>query len=125
MSTYNRKIPHLLKSERNWKKTRRAVLDREPFCRSCAALGYETPATTVDHIIPRARGGTDSDDNLQPLCNDCHDGKTAREKHGGLDDRPLVNLQGSKSGVTVGIEPREFGKSTRARFLNRGYHEKK
>ena len=114
MSTYNRKIPHLLKSDPDWPRRRAACLSREPLCRHCAELGYATPATTVDHIIPRARGGTSDEDNLQPLCKMCHDAKTGREKHGGLDDRKPVRANN---------DPKNYGNSPRARFLNRGYHD--
>ncbi|EHS1339913.1 HNH endonuclease, partial [Escherichia coli] len=37
-------------------------------------------AKTVDHIIPKAHGGTDADCNLQSLCWPCHKAKTARER---------------------------------------------
>jgi len=33
-------------------------------------------ATEVDHIIEVARGGTNTIDNLQPLCKPCHMAKT-------------------------------------------------
>jgi 5-methylcytosine-specific restriction protein A len=36
-------------------------------------------ATQVDHIKAKAVGGTDEDNNLQPLCGPCHKAKTARE----------------------------------------------
>jgi 5-methylcytosine-specific restriction endonuclease McrA len=31
----------------------------------------------VDHIITKARGGTDDPSNLQALCRECHSRKTA------------------------------------------------
>ncbi|ELV2160624.1 HNH endonuclease [Escherichia coli] len=37
-------------------------------------------AKTVDHIIPKAHGGSDADSNLQSLCWPCHKAKTARER---------------------------------------------
>ncbi|MDM7498745.1 HNH endonuclease, partial [Escherichia coli] len=37
-------------------------------------------ARTVDHIIPKAHGGTDDDSNLESLCLECHRAKTARER---------------------------------------------
>ncbi|QGJ92173.1 HNH endonuclease [Gordonia phage Lauer] len=39
------------------------------------------PAGTggVDHIIPRAEGGTNADDNLQLLCEDHHSVKSKAE----------------------------------------------
>ena len=36
-------------------------------------------AKEVDHIITKAKGGTDDPDNLQSLCVQCHREKTARE----------------------------------------------
>lgn len=117
--TYNRKVPHLLKSDPDWPKRRKRILDQEPWCRACAELGYQTPATTVDHIVPRARGGSHLDINLQPLCGSCHDAKTAREKHGGLDDRVTVNVDGTTNRTTtVVIRARQFGNSARAKFLS-------
>lgn len=62
-----------------WRKIRDAVLRREPLCRSCRLLGLDVEATDVDHIVPRARGGTDEASNLQPLCHSCHSKKTATE----------------------------------------------
>lgn len=69
-----------------WRKLRRMVLRREPLCRECAQHGRVQPATDVDHIVPRSRGGRDVFDNLQPLCHSCHSKKTAvqtREGEGG------------------------------------------
>lgn len=41
--------------------------------------GRVTPARTVDHITPKAKGGTDDDANLQAICDECHKAKTAAE----------------------------------------------
>ncbi|WP_272575920.1 HNH endonuclease, partial [Providencia sp. PROV273] len=41
--------------------------------------GRAVEAKTVDHIKPKAHGGTDDDSNLQSLCWPCHKRKTARE----------------------------------------------
>lgn len=35
---------------------------------------------TVDHIVPKALGGTDSRDNLQVLCRSCNSAKATSEK---------------------------------------------
>lgn len=58
-----------------WQKRRAAFIQQYPYCKRCAK-----PTTDVDHIIPRARGGSDDDHNLQPLCSFHHKQKTAREK---------------------------------------------
>ncbi len=50
-----------------WTAIRNAVLAAEPLCRLCGAR-----AVTVDHLIPRIRGGDDSMSNLRPLCHQCH-----------------------------------------------------
>jgi 5-methylcytosine-specific restriction protein A len=59
-----------------WRKLRRIVLAKHPFCQ---APGCTAPATEVDHIVPRVRGGDDREANLQALCKACHSAKTARE----------------------------------------------
>ena len=49
------------------------------LCQECLRHGIYTPATDVDHIIPKAAGGTDSPNNLQCLCKKCHRIKTSKE----------------------------------------------
>jgi 5-methylcytosine-specific restriction endonuclease McrA len=46
-------------------------------CKACDRL--LTPGTRweVDHVVPLALGGADTDENLQVLCSPCHAGKTA------------------------------------------------
>ncbi len=58
---------------RQWRKIRDQVLTEEPYCRLCRA-----PATEVDHIVARARGGRDGRANLRGLCRSCHAIKTRR-----------------------------------------------
>jgi 5-methylcytosine-specific restriction enzyme A len=65
-----------------WTKLRRKVLAEEPQCRSCGL-----PATTVDHITPRAFGGSNARANLQPLCSGCHKVKSQQEAHVGMRRR--------------------------------------
>lgn len=57
------------------------VLKRDKgLCQLCLRAGVVREAKTVDHIIPKAHGGTDADSNLQSLCWPCHKAKTARER---------------------------------------------
>ena len=58
-----------------WQKRRAEYINKHPYCVRCGK-----PTTDVDHKMPRSRGGSDDDSNLQSLCGYCHKQKTAREK---------------------------------------------
>lgn len=64
-----------------WQRLRASALAREPLCRECARHGAVTAAQVVDHITPIQDGGTDALDNLQALCQSCHNAKTRRESN--------------------------------------------
>lgn len=54
----------------------RAQVLSEGRCRMCGRTPREDEVRlVVDHIIPQAWGGTDEPQNLQPLCEDCNQGK--------------------------------------------------
>lgn len=63
---------------RRWRRLRKRFLDRHPLCQDCHAHGWLVGATDVDHIVPKRRGGTDDESNLQALCHRCHSRKTAK-----------------------------------------------
>jgi len=64
----------------SWNKLRVVALRRDCYlCQPCQRKGLTTPATEVDHIAPKAKGGTDSISNVQSICGECHAAKTARE----------------------------------------------
>lgn len=50
-------------------------------CAKCGRKLGPSDDWDIDHRIALECGGTDDDDNLQVLCDWCHDGKTA-EDHG-------------------------------------------
>jgi len=58
-------------------------LAKNPLCAECEKAGRLTPATEVHHIVAIADGGSDRDENLQPLCKSCHSRKTAKESRFG------------------------------------------
>jgi 5-methylcytosine-specific restriction protein A len=67
-----------------WEQTRKRILCRDKgLCQPCLKAGRPRPAKQVDHIVPKFEGGTDADDNLQSICKDCHDAKTAAEARRG------------------------------------------
>ena len=71
---------HRWYSSQAWQRLRLAVLQDEPFCRSCRAAGLNVLTTDIDHIVKHdghaARFWDRS--NLQGLCRPCHTRKTTR-----------------------------------------------
>jgi 5-methylcytosine-specific restriction enzyme A len=79
-------------AKKAWRNLRAAKLREDPLCIQCKAKGQLISATVVDHIIPR-RANPDLElswDNLQSLCESCHNTKSAKEGRGGrnLKKRP-------------------------------------
>ena len=62
------------------------------LCQLCAAAGRVQLAHEVDHITPKAKGGTDEEGNLQALCSPCHQRKTIEET--GRKVRPSIGADG-------------------------------
>lgn len=75
LSKRNRKYCPIHKRLGN-KSTRFEILKRDNFtCRYCGRKAPEV-ALQVDHIIPRAKGGTIETSNLITACSDCNLGKS-------------------------------------------------
>lgn len=85
-----------------WDRLRLQVLKRDRWlCQAClaqgkiTALGIRRRDHAVDHIVPKAHGGSDDLPNLQSLCTACHEAKTARDegrkrlREVGLDGYPV------------------------------------
>lgn len=67
------------------KRTRYEVLRRDNHaCRYCGQMAPEVNLT-VDHVMPKALGGSDNPDNLVAACRDCNAGKSST-----MPDDPLV-----------------------------------
>lgn len=58
-------------------------LKQHPFCRHCEAAGILKLTAIIDHIVPLAFGGTETDDNIQGLCEWHNAIKTAQENASG------------------------------------------
>lgn len=71
-----------------WERERKVVLARDGgLCQPCLRRGHTTPnCSTVDHIVNRARGGSDDRLNLQTICGPCHNRKTQAESRGEVWD---------------------------------------
>ena len=69
---------------RNWRRLRLLVLSEQPVCADC----QRAPATEVDHILSKRKGGTDARANLVGLCCSCHSRKTCRDDGAGWKRNP-------------------------------------
>ena len=64
----------------DWRKRRDRIMRKHKYlCQPCLAKDRVMPAVAVDHIVPKAEGGTDADENLQAICKPCHKLKTESE----------------------------------------------
>ena len=59
-------------SRLTWRTIRHTVLQRDNHTCQLQLPGCTTIATAVDHIHPRARGGTDDLANLRATCTHCN-----------------------------------------------------
>jgi len=67
-----------------WRKASRQFLRENPLCRHHQQQGIVKAATVTDHTIPH-KGDQDlfwDRNNWQPLCDECHNIKTATEDGG-------------------------------------------
>jgi len=86
----------------DWLRLRKIAMERDLWlCQPCLDAGIATPAREVDHITPKAKGGTDDPDNLQAICIPCHAAKTAREGAKAQGKRTKHSLQIGKDGWPV------------------------
>lgn len=75
----------------DWYRTSEAYRNEHPLCARCEKNGHITPAVLVDHIEP-LQGRDDPKrldwNNLQSLCQSCHNIKTNEDmKNGKLPKR--------------------------------------
>lgn len=69
-------------SRKSKNQIRQKLVKRDgPVCRICGKMWPSTPPkteATIDHIVPRALGGSDRLDNLQLACKSCNHYKGAK-----------------------------------------------
>jgi 5-methylcytosine-specific restriction protein A len=74
-----------------WEKLRLIILRRDKgLCQECIRKGIAKAGSHVDHIKPKAQGGTDYHSNLEVLCISHHQAKTATERQGGAGQIPTA-----------------------------------
>lgn len=74
------------------------ILARDKKCVRCGAVEPDV-VLHVDHIIPRARGGSDAINNLRALCARCNLAKSAKLPH---DHEVPMSARGRRRGNLVG-----------------------
>jgi len=63
-----------------WQNIRQRILTRDGHrCGACSSTG---PFLEIDHVLPLAEGGTNTDDNLQVLCRPCNRRKSYKVVRG-------------------------------------------
>lgn len=78
-----------------WDRLRLVILKRDGYlcqCSDCKRRGIVKAANEVDHVKPKALGGTDDPDNLAAINADCHKRKTQAER--GFTLQPRIGLDG-------------------------------
>lgn len=70
-------------NDTNWSRLRRYVLTRDNF--TCVYCGDKKGPFEADHVMPRSRGGLDTESNLVCACRSCNRAKKDRtpEEWGG------------------------------------------
>lgn len=72
-----------------WDRIRKRILARDcGLCQPCQRKGRVTIARAVDHIVSKAKAKLlgwsvarmDAEENLQAICDPCHDAKTLEEQ---------------------------------------------
>lgn len=77
----------------NWNRLRFYIFKKYNYtCQLCGR--YAKGNLHLHHIIPLGMGGTNSIDNLIPLCSECH----YRIHFGDYDFRKLINSQNIQKG---------------------------
>lgn len=80
-----------------WLRQRTQILEQHGLvCHLCGeAIDPDLPSNhpmdlTIDHVVPRAAGGSDDLDNLRPAHRACNSAKGARTDYALVGDRPII-----------------------------------
>jgi 5-methylcytosine-specific restriction enzyme A len=78
-----------------WDRLRLRILKRDHYlCQPCLRVNRVTHATEVDHIKPKAKGGTNDAPNLQAICAPCHEAKTIIDQGGTPRPKQTIGVDG-------------------------------
>lgn len=97
-ASLKRKLIWAAATDRTFRQTniggRPALAGKCIHCRRAiiVALDAGRSSATLEHIVPRNHGGTDSLDNLALACAGCNQGKGSRLDHRRFDDAKLQEV---------------------------------
>jgi HNH endonuclease len=57
---------------KEWRRLRAAAIAAQPWCTFCRHPGSKENPLSADHIVEKARGGTDDPSNIRDLCRRCN-----------------------------------------------------
>jgi len=101
-SNWSRSSRHARGYGAEWDKLRLYVLRRDNGlcqCDRCRGGGLRlTLATEVNHIKPKAEGGTDDPSNLQAVSSQCHQRITAEQQGKTLRPKVTIGVDGYPGG---------------------------
>lgn len=102
-SDVGRPSSHARGYTRQWRKAARALTEEVGCCQQCGFVPVRgrKAQLIVDHIVPRAEGGSDERANLQVLCRSCHALKShaevrARKSAGGRGTKNFGDMAGAR-----------------------------
>lgn len=74
-----RKASKQLYNSARWKNFRKHYLEQHPLCEDCLVMSKTTTATELHHItrLSVQREAALDEENIKPLCHDCHSKRTA------------------------------------------------
>ena len=94
--------------------TRKNILQRDNNC--CQYCGYQGPKLSIDHILPRSKGGSDEWENVTTACLSCNvikGNRTPEEANMNLKTKPhkpLNNLSFEATRQINSGKHKEWGK---------------
>ena len=89
--------------------TKKNILQRDQFC--CQYCGYQGKKLSIDHILPRSRGGRDSWDNVITACLRCNikkGNRTPNEANMKLKTKPYKPLNNISFEITRQINSGKY-----------------
>jgi 5-methylcytosine-specific restriction endonuclease McrA len=101
---------------RGLKLSRRNILERDEHCCQYCGRRLDSSALTIDHVVPRSRGGQTVWENVVAACNLCNDRKGDRNPEEAAM-RPLRPPRRPRWASSISVKLIGRGKPSWQRFL--------